>query len=83
MTATAIAPRRIFRLLGRMNLTSRLTLMAILTMAIAVGISLWTSMSITSGEMYRRAQNALDINIKLLDSALTAYGPPRRDGDKF
>ena len=83
MASTGTAPRRAFRLLKRLNLTTRLTLMAILTMAIAVGISLWTSMSITSGEMYRRAQNALDINIKLLDSALTAYGPPRRDGDKF
>jgi methyl-accepting chemotaxis protein len=57
--------------------------MGILTMAIAVGVSIWTSMSITSGEMYRRAQDALDINIKLLDSALKAYGPPRRDGDKL
>lgn len=83
MASTGTAPRRAFRLLNRLNLTTRLTLMAILTMAIAVGISLWTSMSITSGEMYRRAQNALDINIKLLDSALTAYGPARRDGDKF
>jgi methyl-accepting chemotaxis protein len=83
MTSIVASPRRFFGLLGRMTLTTRLTLMGILTMSIAVGVSIWTSMSVTSGEMYRRAQDTLDINIKLLDTALKAYGPPRREGDKF
>ncbi|MFA6264733.1 MAG: methyl-accepting chemotaxis protein [Pseudolabrys sp.] len=76
-------PRRFSRLLGRLSLTTRLTLMGIVTMSIAVGVSIWISMSITKDEMYRRAQDALDINIRLLDSALSSYGAPRRDGDKF
>ena len=83
MHSTTLSPRRSFRWLNRLSLTSRLTLMGVLTMTIAVGVSICTSMSITSGEMYRRAQDALDINIKLLDTALKAYGPPRREGDKF
>ncbi|KQZ00309.1 hypothetical protein ASD45_05120 [Pseudolabrys sp. Root1462] len=83
MTLSISPPRSLARWTNRFSLTSRLTLLAIVTMALAVGVSIWTSISITKGEMYRRAQEALDINIKLLDSALTAYGAPRRDGDKF
>ena len=83
MTLSNSSPYRFARLTNRFSLTSRLTLMTIVTMALAVGVSIWTSISITKGEMYRRAQEALDINIKLLDSSLAAYGAPRRDGDKF
>ena len=71
------------KFIPRLNLVSRLTLMGVITMSVAVGVSIWTSVTITEAEMYRRAQAALDINIKLLDSLITAYGAPSLKGDQL
>jgi methyl-accepting chemotaxis protein len=65
----------------RLGIVSRLTLIGVLTMSAAVGVSIWTSVTITQAEMYRRAQTDLNINIKLLDSILSGYGAPSRKGD--
>jgi methyl-accepting chemotaxis protein len=78
------AAGRKFRLrLPTFSIVSRLTLTAVVTLSAAVGTSIWISVSITEGEMYRRAQDDLNINIKLLTSTLKSYGAPRREGDQF
>jgi methyl-accepting chemotaxis protein len=71
------------KFIPRFNLVSRLTLMGVITMTVAVGVSIWTSVTITEAEMYRRAQADLNINIKLLDSILAGYGAPSLKGDKL
>jgi methyl-accepting chemotaxis protein len=65
------------------GIVPRVTLIGILTVFAAVAVSIWTSVKITEGEMYRRAQSELTINIKLLDSILAAYGRPSRQGEKL
>ena len=71
------------RALPRLGVVPRLTLLSVVTMAIAVAVSVWVSTRITEAEMYRRAQTNLSINLKLLDSILAGYGAPSRKGDQF
>jgi methyl-accepting chemotaxis protein len=65
------------------GIVPRVTLLGVLTLLAAVGVSIWISVTITEAEMYRRAQSELTINIKLLDSILAGYGAPSRQGDKL
>jgi methyl-accepting chemotaxis protein len=81
--ATRPTRSRVRRLVPRFGIVSRLTLIGILSIAAAVAVAIWTSVKIAEGEMYRRAQNDLSINIKLLDSILAKYGAPSRKGDKL
>jgi methyl-accepting chemotaxis protein len=69
--------------LRRLGIVSRLTLMGVITMSVAVGVSIWVSVTITQAEMHRRAQTDLTINIKLLDSLLAQYGAPTLKGDEL
>jgi methyl-accepting chemotaxis protein len=73
----------IARFLSRFGVVPRLTLIGVLSIFAAVAASIWTSVKITEGEMYRRAQINLSINIKLLDSILARYGAPARNGDQL
>jgi methyl-accepting chemotaxis protein len=70
-------------LLPRFGIVPRLTLIGVLCIFAAVAMSIWASVKITEGEMYRRAQINLSINIKLLDSILAGYGAPSRQGDQL
>jgi methyl-accepting chemotaxis protein len=74
---------RLRKLVPRLGIVPRLTLIGVLSIFAAVAVSIWTSVKITEGEMYRRAQINLSINIKLLDSILTGYGAPSRKGDEL
>src|ERR1700733_1384445 len=67
----------------RLGIVPRLTLIGVLCIFTAVAIAIWASVKITEGEMYRRAQINLSINIKLLDSLLSDYGAPSRKGDEL
>jgi methyl-accepting chemotaxis protein len=70
--------------LPRFGIVSRLTLIGVLSISAAVGVAIWTSVKIAEAEMYRRAQNDLTINIKLLDSVLAGYGAPSlKDGKLY
>jgi methyl-accepting chemotaxis protein len=69
--------------LPRFGIVPRLTLIGVLSIFAAVAASIWASVKITEGEMYRRAQINLSINIKLLDSILAGYGAPSRKGDQL
>ena len=75
--------RFIARFLPRFGIVPRLTLIGVLSIFAAVAASIWASVKITEGEMYRRAQINLSINIKLLDSILAGYGAPSRKGDQL
>jgi methyl-accepting chemotaxis protein len=75
--------RFLARLLPRFGIVPRLTLIGVLCIFAAVAMSIWASVKITEGEMYRRAQINLSINIKLLDSILAGYGAPSRQGDQL
>ncbi len=75
--------RFIARFLPRFGIVPRLTLIGVLSIFAAVAASIWASVKITEGEMYRRAQTNLSINIKLLDSILAGYGAPSRQGDQL
>jgi methyl-accepting chemotaxis protein len=66
-----------------LGIVGRVTLVGVLTIFAAVAISIWISVKITEAEMYRRAQNDLSTNVKLLDSILASYGAPSREGDKL
>jgi len=74
---------RLSRFVPSFGIVPRVTLVGVLTVFAAVAVSIWTSVKITEAEMYRRAQNELSINIKLLDSILAGYGAPSRQGDKL
>ena len=74
---------RVRKLVPRFGIVSRLTLIGVLSISAAVAVAIWTSVKIAEDEMYRRAQNDLSINIKLLDSLLAKYGAPSRNGDKL
>ena len=67
----------------RLGIVPRLTLIGVLSIFAAVAVSIWASVKITEGEMYRRAQINLSINIKLLDSIPQAIGAPSRKGDEL
>jgi methyl-accepting chemotaxis protein len=71
------------RLLPRLGIVTRLTLMGVLTMSVAVAASIAAAVKTTEAEMYRRAEYNLDVNIRLLDSILSDYGAPSRQGDKL
>ncbi len=71
------------RLVPHLGVVTRVTLVGVLAIFAAVAISIWVSVKITEAEMYRRAQNDLSINIKLLDSILSSYGAPSREHDKL
>ncbi len=70
-------------LMPHLGIVPRLTLIGVLTIFVAVAVAIWTSVKITEGEMYLRAQSDLAINIKLLDSILAGYGAPSRKGDEL
>ena len=81
--ATRSIRSRLRKLVPRFGIVSRLTLIGVLSISAAVAVAIWTSVKIAEDEMYRRAQNDLSINIKLLDSILAKYGAPSRKGDKL
>ena len=74
---------RLGKIVPRLSLVSRLTLIGVLSIFAAVTVSIWTSVTITKTEMSERAQSRLTINIKLLDSILSEYGAPSRKGDEL
>jgi methyl-accepting chemotaxis protein len=76
-------PRQLARFVPSFGIVPRVTLVGVLTVFAAVAVSIWISVKITEAEMYRRAQNDLSINIKLLDSILAGYGAPSRQSDKL
>ncbi len=67
----------------RLGIVPRLTLIGVLSIFAAVAVAIWASVKITEGEMYRRSQINLSINLKLLDSILSGYGAPSRKGDEL
>src|SRR5579872_2569570 len=71
------------KFMPNVGMVTRVTLIAALAIFAAVAVSIFVSVQITKTEMYRRAQNNLAINIKLLDSILAGYGAPTRQGDKL
>ena len=71
------------KLVPRLDIVSRLTLIGVVSIFAAVAVSLWTSVNVIETELYRRAQADLSINIKLLDSILSGYGAPSRKGDQL
>jgi methyl-accepting chemotaxis protein len=75
--------RQLAKFLPSFGIVPRVTLVGVLTVFAAVAVSIWISVKITEAEMYRRAQNELSINLKLLDSMLAGYGAPSRQGDKL
>src|SRR5271156_2606508 len=74
---------RLRKFMPRLGIVPRLTLIGVLSIFAAVAVAIWASVKITQGEMYRRAQINLSINLKLLDSILSGYGAPSRKGDEF
>jgi methyl-accepting chemotaxis protein len=79
--ATPSLRPRLRKPVPRLGIVSRLTLIGVVSISVAVAVSIWTSVKIAEAEMYRRAQNELSINIKLLDSILAGYGAPSRKDD--
>jgi methyl-accepting chemotaxis protein len=85
-SAPPAKPRFMLRLrefLPRLGIVPRLTLIGVLSIFAAVAVAIWASVKITEGEMYRRAQINLSINLKVLDSILSGYGAPSRKGDEL
>jgi methyl-accepting chemotaxis protein len=82
-SAPKAGARSVARFLPRLGIVPRLTLIGVLSIFAAVAVSIWASVKITEGEMYRRAQVNLSINLKLLDSILSGYGAPSRQGDQL
>ena len=74
---------RLRKFMPRLGIVPRLTLIGVLSIFAAVAVAIWASVKITEGEMYRRAQINLSINLKLLDSILSGYGAPSRKGDEL
>jgi methyl-accepting chemotaxis protein len=74
---------RLRKFMPRLGIVPRLTLIGVLSIFAAVAVAIWASVKITQGEMYRRAQINLSINLKLLDSILAGYGAPSRKGDEL
>jgi methyl-accepting chemotaxis protein len=67
----------------RLPIATRLALVGMVTVAVAVAASVLVSIRATDAAMRERAQSRLTVNINLLRDILATKGEPRLEGDKL
>jgi methyl-accepting chemotaxis protein len=67
----------------RLPIATRLAVVGVLIVAVAVAASMLVSIRAADGAMRERAQASLSVNINLLRDLLAAKGEPRLEGDKL
>jgi methyl-accepting chemotaxis protein len=74
------APRRFW---NRFTLASRLSLLAAIALVLALALVIGRTTDMVTDEMANRAQQSLDVNLKLGLELLRQKGPARLDGDRL
>ncbi|PZU83542.1 MAG: hypothetical protein DI527_23810, partial [Chelatococcus sp.] len=67
----------------RLPIATRLAIVGVLIVAVAVGASVWLSITEARDAMRERAQASLVVNINMLRDILGAKGEPRLDGERL